>query len=211
MNGTSQLLAASFFFLCNLTIDFYPSQFRSASLIPVLPAPTATMQNRSIVGQYGRGHSTNQRKSSVDRSTLQKILHSVRSAKIWKGAKAPSHWLVKSPPQHIVEMALPRLIDSTHPPGNSARKLLVAPPHRDDFLKRTDAQDYKYPLWLFHSSTNVQFCLAQAVDLCKEDLPRAADELIVITHWVVTYLHQLGSPSPYRPNSRTKSLQCSTT
>jgi hypothetical protein len=92
-------------------------------------------------------------------------------------------------------MSLPRLVPRENLPRTSARIVLVPPPFRGDFLDRTKEQDRAYAEWLFDGGTNVQRCLVKAVALCETDLLRAVDELMVITHWIVTYMHQLGNPS----------------
>jgi hypothetical protein len=92
-------------------------------------------------------------------------------------------------------MALPRLVSTENLARTSARVLLVPPPVRDDLRNRTKEQDRAYGEWLFDGGTNVQRCLVRAVALCETDLLRAVDELMVITHWIVTYMHQLGRSS----------------
>jgi len=60
-----------------------------------------------------------------------------------------------------------------------------------------------YGEWLFESSSCVQMCLTRAVVLGEQgDLTRAVDEMCFITHWVVSYMHQLGI-SPITPSDRT--------
>ena len=103
----------------------------------------------------------------------------------------PSPPTVPPPPQHILEMPLPRLAPLDNLPPTSARRLLTSPPHRDP--ERTKEQDLVYAEWLFNMSTQVQQCLTRAVTYCPDDLLRAADELLFITHWLVTYMHQLGT------------------
>ena len=98
---------------------------------------------------------------------------------------------VPPPPQHILEIQLPRLVSLDNLPPTSARRLLTSPPHRDP--ERTKEQDLVYAEWLFNMSTQVQQCLTRTVTYCPDDLLRAADELLFITHWLVTYMHQLGT------------------
>ena len=90
-------------------------------------------------------------------------------------------------------MSLPQLVSTENLARTSARVLLVPPPFRDsDLRNRTKEQDRAYAEWLFDGGTNVQRCLVRAVALCETDLLRAVDELMVITRWIVTYMHQLG-------------------
>lgn len=49
-----------------------------------------------------------------------------------------------------------------------------------------------YAEWLFDMSTEVQRSLTRTLTFCPEDLLHAADELVFVTHWLVTYMHQLG-------------------
>ena len=90
-------------------------------------------------------------------------------------------------------MSLPRFVPTNNLPASSARVLLAPPPRRDDFRNRTREQNRAYAEWLFDAGTNVQRCLIRAVAICQTDLLRAVDELIVTTHWLVTYMHQLGN------------------
>ena len=93
-------------------------------------------------------------------------------------------------------MSLPQLVSTENLARTSARVLLVPPPFRDsDLRNRTKEQDRAYAEWLFDGGTNVQRCLVRAVALCETDILRAVDELMVITHWIVTYMHQLGRSS----------------
>ena len=98
----------------------------------------------------------------------------------------------KSPSPHILSLSLPHLVPTSHIPRTSARVCLVPPPYRDPIPERTKEQDRAYAEWLFESSSNVQRCLTRAVTYCQDDLLRAADELLVTTHWIVSYIHQLG-------------------
>ena len=43
-------------------------------------------------------------------------------------------------------------------------------------------------------SSNAQRCLTRAVVIGETDLLRGMDELCFTTHWLVTYMHQLGTP-----------------
>lgn len=90
-------------------------------------------------------------------------------------------------------MSLPRLVPTENLARTSARVLLVPPPFRDDLPSRTKEQDRAYAEWLFDSGTNVQRCLVRAVAQYETDLLRAVDEVLVTTHWIVTYMHQLGT------------------
>jgi hypothetical protein len=78
--------------------------------------------------------------------------------------------------------------------ATSARKLLLPPPERDGPNKRTKDQDRAYAEWLFDSSSNIQRCLVRAVAMAQEDPLGGVDEVLFITHWIVKYLHHLGSP-----------------
>ena len=100
---------------------------------------------------------------------------------------------MKCPSRQIMEMSLPRLVGMRNLPRTSARVCLVPPPERDDPPNRTKEQDQRFAEWLFESSSNVQRCLTRAVMYCQDGhLLRAADELLVTTHWIVMYLNQLG-------------------
>ena len=68
----------------------------------------------------------------------------------------------------------------------------MSPPIRDPVPDRTREQDRLYAEWLFEASTNVQVCLTRAVSYCPEDVLKAADEMLVISRWIVSHLHQLG-------------------
>ena len=98
----------------------------------------------------------------------------------------------KSPSLHILSLSLPHLVPTSHLPPTSARVCLVPPPYRDPIPERTKEQDRAYAEWLFESSSNVQLCLTRAITNCQDDLLRAADELLFTTHWIVSYIHQLG-------------------
>lgn len=51
-------------------------------------------------------------------------------------------------------------------------------------------------------SSNVQRCLTKAVVIGETDLLKGMDELCVTTHWIVTYMHQLGTLDPEPPISQ---------
>ena len=108
------------------------------------------------------------------------------------GSQPTSTPRAKSPSQHLLSISLPQLVPINHLPPTSARRCLVRPPYRDPIPTRTKEQNRAYAEWLFDSSTNVQRCLKRAVALCQDDLLRATDELLFSTHWIVTYMHQLG-------------------
>lgn len=115
-----------------------------------------------------------------------------------------------SPSQQILKLVLPRLLPTESVATSSssqisgvvsARKVLLAPPERDHVpARRTREQNRMYGEWLFESSSCVQRCLTRAVVLGEQgDLTRAVDEMCFITHWVVSYMHQLGIPRTPRP------------
>ena len=120
------------------------------------------------------------------------ILNSVQREDATKGSNPSAYLRAKSPSPHILELQLPKLVDTTHPSKYSARVLLGPPPPRKDPDLRSKGEDYDFAYWLFISCTNVQRCLSRAAHLGSQDLLRAADELMFITHWIVTYLHQTG-------------------
>jgi hypothetical protein len=124
--------------------------------------------------------------SAVQREELPKVARSN------PGAQPGAPIRAKSPSAYILSLALPRLVPTNQPPRTSARVCLVAPPPRDDFASRTNEQNRIYAEWLFDSSSHVQRCLTRAVAYCSETLLTAADELLVITKWIVSYMHQLG-------------------
>ena len=99
----------------------------------------------------------------------------------------------KLPSQHIRDIQLPRLVSLENLASTSARRCLVPPPEREELPRRTKDQNRVYSEWLFEMSSNVQRCLTRSVILGETDLLRGLDELCVITHWIVTYMHQLGT------------------
>jgi hypothetical protein len=103
-------------------------------------------------------------------------------------------------------MHLPAFVRSQ---PNSARGTLRGPPHRDE--TRTREGDIAYAQWLFEASSNVQMFLGKVYVLCQEDTLRAADELLCITHWIVTWQHQLGMTLGGLGNGRVELLFCGET
>lgn len=135
------------------------------------------------------------------------ILLSVQKEEAPNSLNPPTYPCAKSPSPHILGLQLPQLVDTTHPSKYSARALLVPPPTRNDPDLRSEGKDIAFASWLFISSTNVQRCLLRAASLGSRDLLRAADELMVTTQWIVTYLHQTGpSLCVCGNNTRTKLL-----
>lgn len=169
----------------------------SVSLRPLLERSRTTPGARSPAPSPGPFRSMSA--GGKPRSHIRKmILASVQREEAPKSSSSPPGSQptppprAKSPSQHILSLPFPHLVPTNHLPRTSARVCLVPPPYRDPIPERTKEQDRAYAEWLFESSSNVQRCLTRAVSYCQDDLLRAADELLVTTHWIVSYMHQLG-------------------
>lgn len=219
---TSQHDTGKDFKMNSLMIGPFPPRFPGPSLGPIPPVPPRTVHphsqptypTRNSRPQLERANTAPEHSPAPSprpvrapsgtvsrRKSIRKmLLAAVQLEEPPKSSRAttpgsqpvPPPKRAKSPSQHILSITLPKLVPLNGPPRTSARHCLVDPPYREDPPNRTKEQERAYAEWLFESSTNVQRCMTSAVEHCQSDLLRAADETLFITHWIVSYLHQLG-------------------